>query len=161
MADEIDIKGIDKAMLLAGLYNGSRPLGLGFLQATLNDMTVEEARAEIKERNGDLYFDYLNDRVMKVDISGDTLGSWGYDRDLGQGAAQSVVSAIREGKTTPKNASDFGSELDAVIGSAKPSTMQGNVMELGIDGELLRALESKRPVFKREAKGDQNKNDKI
>jgi len=30
MAEGIDIKGMDKAELLAGLYNNSKPLGLGF-----------------------------------------------------------------------------------------------------------------------------------
>ena len=41
MSNELDIKGIDKAELLAGLYNRSKPLGLGFLQASAGDVTGE------------------------------------------------------------------------------------------------------------------------
>ena len=39
--EKIDISGLDKADVLAALYNNSRPLGLGFLHATPEDMTHE------------------------------------------------------------------------------------------------------------------------
>src|SRR5271166_1252037 len=76
MSDGLDIKGIDKAELLAGLYNRSKPLGLGFLQATPSDMTAEQARGIIKEQGLD--FDYLNGGVMNVNLARGTvlLQSW-------------------------------------------------------------------------------------
>ncbi len=40
----INIKGIDKAALLAGLYNGSRPMGMGFLRSKSGEISIEEAR---------------------------------------------------------------------------------------------------------------------
>jgi hypothetical protein len=109
MSEAIDIKGIDKAELLAALYNNSRPMGSGFLQAIPGDMTVEQARKEIesgddssrmfgKNRcgNRELYFDYLRGRPLKSDISGDTFDPWGYDRDNGgKGAAARIVEALR------------------------------------------------------------------
>jgi hypothetical protein len=87
----IDLKGKDKAEVLAKLYNASRPQGMGFLQATKQDMTRDEA-AELLA-NGQTYFDYLRGRVMKVDLSGDELDPRLYDRDNGQGAASAALDA--------------------------------------------------------------------
>lgn len=109
MENEIDIKGIDKAELLAALYNNSRPMGMGFLQARDGVMTIEQAQAEIKTgddsarmfgKDGshrELRFDYLRGRPLKADISGDSFRPWGYDRDNGgEGAAARIVARIRE-----------------------------------------------------------------
>jgi hypothetical protein len=41
MSNKIDIRGIDKAELLTALYNRSKPLALGFLDATQNDTAVD------------------------------------------------------------------------------------------------------------------------
>lgn len=91
----IDIKHIDKAALLAGLFNRSKPQGLGFLaQGHNNEMTVDDARKVLKTR-GETDFDYLQGRVMKVDLSGDKFESILYDRDNGEGAALEVVNALR------------------------------------------------------------------
>lgn len=94
----IDISGLDKGAVLAALYNASQPMGLGHLRARSADMTVEEAWTYLiagDDLNRDMpqlprrrtYFDYLNGRVMKVDLGGDELDPWGYDRDNGDGAA--------------------------------------------------------------------------
>jgi hypothetical protein len=90
----IDIKGLDKAAVLAALYNNSRPVGLGLLHFNPKLMTVEEAREIMTNGSAVDYcklqktsFDYLNGRVMKVNLSQDALDPWGYDRDNGEGAA--------------------------------------------------------------------------
>lgn len=88
----IDIKDINKADLLAALYNNSKVQGMGFMQAKNGAMTSAEAAELLKETHR---FDYLHGRVMKIDISGDELKTYLYDRDLGQGAAQRVVEALR------------------------------------------------------------------
>jgi len=102
--DKIDIKGIDKAELLAALHNGTRPLGLGFLHAR-PDMTAEDARPYLAAGDDTtrmfgkvprLYFDYLCGRPLKVDIGGDELDPRLYDRDAGQGRAAEVVAKLRE-----------------------------------------------------------------
>jgi hypothetical protein len=91
---EISIKELDKAQVLAALYNASRPLGMGFLQYDPQPMTVEQARV-ILERS--TYFDYLQGRVMKVDLSSDSFDPRWYDRDNGQGAAQKAIDAMVAG----------------------------------------------------------------
>ena len=107
---EIDVSGIDPAVLLAALYNRSfvNPSGLGVLQEVPGDMTLAEAQEYIGGkveadysgnalmRNGSRYFDYLRGRVMKVEINGKALNPDMYDRDLGEGAAQRVVDALSQ-----------------------------------------------------------------
>jgi hypothetical protein len=95
-SDEIDISGLDKAEVLAALYNASRPQGMGMLHFEKKGMTKEEAATYIGEAqafdkaHGDrerLYFDYLKGRVMKIDLGGDSMSTRLYDRDNGEGAA--------------------------------------------------------------------------
>lgn len=96
--NEISIKGIDKAELLAALFNRSHQQGMGFMNAAgRTDMTVEQAK-EVIEKHYDpetLYFDYLRGRVLKVGIAGDTLRTALYNRDVGEGAAEFVVDSLR------------------------------------------------------------------
>jgi hypothetical protein len=96
----IDIAGLDKASVLAALYNRARPQGMGFLHYTTEPMTRDEAQAVIASGGThlsglSLHFDYLKGRVMKVDLSNDTFDPWLYDRDNGNGAAFDVVSELR------------------------------------------------------------------
>lgn len=87
----IDIKGISKAAVLAALYNASRPLGMGFLHHQPSPMSEKEAAEHLKRGS---YFGYLNGRVMKVDLSGDTLEERLYDRDNGQGTAYAAIKHL-------------------------------------------------------------------
>lgn len=90
----IDISGLDKAAVLAALYNNSVPLGMGLLHFDPTPMSVEDARA-ILNIDRVPYFDYLHGRVMKVDLANDELDPRLYDRDLGEGAAKSVIDSLR------------------------------------------------------------------
>jgi len=90
----ISIKGVDKAAVLAALYNNSKPLGMGMLHFDPAMMTTDEARKEIEKMSYGLYFDYLKGRVMKVDLSGDELNPALYDRDNGDGAALAAIKTI-------------------------------------------------------------------
>lgn len=83
----IDLNGMNKAEVLAKLYNASKPLGLGFLHFDPKDMTVEEAQALLDDAGKYWYFDYIKSRVMKIDLRGDELDPCLYDRDNGDGAA--------------------------------------------------------------------------
>lgn len=117
---DIDIKGLDKAELLAALYNGAKPQGFGFLQATPDAMTKAEAQQYIDR--GAMDFDYLKGRVMKIDISGDTMEAWLYDRDNGDGAAQKAVDALRGASPAPvlPKAREMASQLDDFLRSVRP-----------------------------------------
>jgi hypothetical protein len=99
----INIKGIDKAVLLHALVINGRTLGLGALQA--RPFSVEEAQKWIDENRShdggfassrQLYFDYVCGVPVKSDLSEDQVDPWGYDRDQGQGAFQRVVDKLRE-----------------------------------------------------------------
>lgn len=93
MAEQVSIKGMDKAEVLAALFNASRQHGLGFLDRSgASDLTVEQARADI-ERCG-LHFDYHRGRVLKVRIDGDQFWPGLYDRDNGPGAAARAIESI-------------------------------------------------------------------
>ena len=88
----VSIKGFDKAKVLAALYNGARAQGAGFIHYDPTPMGEVEARELLQ---GATYFDYLKGRVMKVDLSGDEIDPWGYDRDNGDGAVAEIVAALR------------------------------------------------------------------
>jgi len=89
----IDISKLNKADVLAALYNNSRPLGLGILHSEEKDMTREEAEELLKTQT---YFDYLKGRVMKVELSGNEFDPYMYDRDNGEGAAQRVITELEK-----------------------------------------------------------------
>ena len=129
----IDLKGLDKAAVLAALYNASQPQGRGFFAYKSEPMSVEEAQKHL-ERTQD--FDYLNGRVMKVDLSGDVLDEWLYDRDNGQGAAEAAISSLRA-TANVNNADIRRSHADRTISSAQ--RLQSHIGEsssLDTEGEI-------------------------
>jgi len=95
----ISLEGLDRADVLAALYNRAKPQGLGGLHYEAEDMTRSEAEIIIKEstesRFSSLYFDYVKGRVMKVDLSTSVLNPRLYDRDNGDGAALQVIVELR------------------------------------------------------------------
>lgn len=102
----VDISGLDKAELLAALFNNSKPLGMGILQAHRGPwvMGKESALAAIEVgcdnfgTHKPLSFDYLYGRPLKCNLSEDTFSPWGYDRDNGgPGTAARIVAQLREG----------------------------------------------------------------
>lgn len=105
----IDISKKNKAMVLAGLYNGTKALGMGFLHDKRDGLSKEEAEEVIsekikrcedlgfgKEYEYILYFDYVSGRPIKVNLSGDEFDSWLYDRDAGKGAAKKIIDSIAD-----------------------------------------------------------------
>lgn len=104
MSDTINITGLDKAKLLAALYNASKGQGMGAMNpASKRPMQIEEAEVIVKNHLDEklpLDFDYVHGRIMKVNISGDALDPSLYDRDVGAGAAAAVVEALRRDGAT-------------------------------------------------------------
>lgn len=92
----IDISDLDKAAVLAALYNRARPVGMGWLHYSPADMTLEQARALLAESvPGFWYFDYIWGRCLKIDLTGDTLNPRPFDREYGDGAAEEIIKGIR------------------------------------------------------------------
>lgn len=88
----IDIKGLNKAEVLKVLYDNAKTQGLGLLQYTPEDMTIGQAEELILSETS---FDYVQGRVLKVELDGDEFSEWGYDRDNGQGSAQRCIDTLR------------------------------------------------------------------
>lgn len=89
----INIEGLNKPDVLAGLYNNSKVQGLGFLHFDPKPMTKDEAEALLARQT---YFDYLFGRVLKINLSSDIEFEEGaYDFDNGKGSASLVVETIR------------------------------------------------------------------
>ena len=89
----IDIRGMDRAKVLAALYNASRVRGIGFLANGPEKITIAEARELLKKQT---YFDYLYGRVMKVNLKGNQFDERLYDRDNGYGAAEDAITSPEE-----------------------------------------------------------------
>lgn len=101
MEDTINIEGLDRAAVLAALYNASRPLGMGFMHYDATPMSVEEARQLLgPEPVKSKYFDYLKGRVMKLEMGGTHINTRLYDRDNGPGAAAKVIADLRATNNT-------------------------------------------------------------
>ena len=97
MSDTIDTTGIDRAKLLAGLFNAAAP-GMNIARlahdAQPEAMTTEEAQGLLDE--GRDYFDYHRGRVIKCDVTKNQISVLSYDRDNGPGAAARVVAELRK-----------------------------------------------------------------
>lgn len=90
--DTINISNMNKAEVLAALYNNAKPQGMGWLHYTKDPMTPQEAQKLLDK--GQVHFDYLNGRLMKIDLDSDELWSGGYDRDNGTGVAAKALAEL-------------------------------------------------------------------
>lgn len=88
----INISNMNKAEVLARLYNRAKPLGLGHLHYEEKDMNISEAKSLLE--SGQTYFDYVKGRVMKVDLSGDIIKTHLYNRDNGENAAEIALGIM-------------------------------------------------------------------
>lgn len=97
----VDIKGLDKAQVLITLWEASRMQGVSCLGYG-GKMTVKKAEQYLKDyrhvsKDGKetIYFDYLNGKVMKIDIAPDVIDTRLYDRDNGEGAGERAIRNLR------------------------------------------------------------------
>jgi hypothetical protein len=87
------------AEVLAALYNAAKPLGMGWLNYSPEPMSTEEAEKVLEEARRysaypeDVYFDYLDGRVVKTSIGEGEIDPRLYDRDNGEGAARAAIEA--------------------------------------------------------------------
>lgn len=97
---EIDLDGVDEALLLVELYAGTRPLGMGHLHNRQGGLTIDDAVAYVREF-GDrrsYRYDYVFGRPIKVSVDRNrqVLGRADlYDRDAGEGQCAAAVDRAR------------------------------------------------------------------
>lgn len=90
----MNIAGMNKAEVLAALYNAAKPQVMGFMHYKKEPMMKEEAQALLDE--GQKSFDYLQGRVMKIDFEeGDELYTGLYNRDNGPEAAEKAIASLQ------------------------------------------------------------------
>ncbi|XLQ19790.1 MAG: hypothetical protein ACKUBY_04315 [Candidatus Moraniibacteriota bacterium] len=90
---DVSITGLNKADVLAALYNTARPQGMGFMHYDPTPMSREVAEKLLEQGK---YFDYLLGRVMKTQIEGDEISVHGFEMDNGVGTVQQVIDELRE-----------------------------------------------------------------
>jgi hypothetical protein len=97
----VNIKGLKKAEVLSVLFNHSKIQGFNAqlfergLMGQPKNMTPAAAQSILDNMGDQKYFDYLNGKVMKVDLSSDVeFNEWGYDRDNGEGHAQRAIDSL-------------------------------------------------------------------
>jgi len=135
----ISIKGLNKAAVLAALYNASKPQGMGFMHYDAKPMTTEEAQ-QLLDSDPRQYFDYLKGRVMKIGLSKEEdVNTWGYNRDNGENAAEKVIETLRQSgdvnaesikKTHAKNTLAAGIDVEQRLDDE--SRMEGGSLHLGL-----------------------------
>ena len=98
--DEVDIRGLSKAAVLAAMFNASRPQGMGFISSLSgpDSLDIEGAEKEIAKTLDCVYldFDYVFGRPLKLNLTEDSFDPRGFDRDNGgSGSAQKIVDRLR------------------------------------------------------------------
>ena len=119
----VDISGLDKAAVLATLFNASPPGGMGFIQARFGPsiMTVEDAQQVINDggtddlgyNRGKLRFGWLFGRPLGVDLNGGELNPWGFDPvNGGTGTAKRFIDDLRaNGRVNSSELNDHRKKL--------------------------------------------------
>lgn len=88
----VDIRGIEKSVLLKALWEKSKPASF-FTLSRMNPPPMDQNEFNTALERGKA--DYLSGRVIKMDFSGDSVEPSGYDRDNGKGSVQRIVDSLR------------------------------------------------------------------
>jgi hypothetical protein len=90
----VDIRGIDKALVLQALWDGAKEFGRGKVKHP--SCTEIEARGVTsKASNVGHAYRYVRGRSIQCDLSGDTLDPTRYDSENGKDAAQRAIDKIK------------------------------------------------------------------
>jgi hypothetical protein len=98
-SETVDISGIDKAVLLASLYNAARS-GAAALNDNVRLMTPEDAARLLEAQGGSLYFHMIDDRVIRLDLGRNWINTSGYDEAHGAGRVAQIVRALRRARAS-------------------------------------------------------------
>jgi hypothetical protein len=134
---KIDLEEMDKAEVLATLYNAATPFGMGFLEYEAKPMTKDDARNILDKFHEP--FDYLKGRAMKIDLSDDMLDPSRYDNYYGAGTALKALMALsKTNQTNPKQVQDMHTDKiieqakETLRGTYKITKISDKVIELGL-----------------------------
>lgn len=88
----IDIRDLPKASVLAALWNHARVWSTFDVRPAMSESRALALVQDQKQLN----FDWVDSRVLKVDLTADWVDPWLYDRDNGgDGAAYRVIQRLR------------------------------------------------------------------
>jgi hypothetical protein len=87
----VSIQGLDKAEVLASLYNAVKA-DLEW-QKGEEQLTVEDAESLLSSQ---WYFLYLRGRFLGINLSGDEINTRMYDDAHGYGSAKLIIDTLRE-----------------------------------------------------------------
>jgi hypothetical protein len=89
---EINIQNLNKADVLAVLYNASKHVGRSFLHPYNQDpMTKQEAQILLSSKQS---FDNIKGHILKIDLSGSILDTTLYNFYNGKGAAEKALKGL-------------------------------------------------------------------
>lgn len=99
--DEIPIKGLDRVLLLRELWHNQQVHGMGVFgggTAKWNEDTIKHAHEAVKG-----YIDYFQGRAIKMNLSGDCIDPWLYDRDTRVKASITIIKIRTAASDRDKN----------------------------------------------------------
>ncbi len=89
----MDIQKYDKIEVFRVLFDRAQFQGLGLLHNDPKAMTRKEAE-DVMASSRNLYFDYVEGRVMKVNLLTNELNTALYNRDNGSNAAEDAIRTL-------------------------------------------------------------------
>lgn len=91
----VNVAGLDRAAVLAALYNNSSAPGLAALHEGPDQITADQARERMA--GGETGYNYFWGRYLKVEFEGDLMEGGFYDNFIGSaGSAERVIANLRE-----------------------------------------------------------------
>jgi hypothetical protein len=94
----LKIANLDKAEVLVALYNAAKAQGRGFLSHKQDSVFDKEKATQLLSKA--TYFDYLDGKPLKIDLSGDELDTFLYNRNNGVDAAENALNPLLEQQAT-------------------------------------------------------------
>ncbi len=93
LKNTVSIKNLDKAVVLAALYNAAKPI-YEYMRVKPETMSPEEARLFLKNKT--VVFGEFIGRILKIKLDTDVIHTEGYDAANGAGKARQAIEQARE-----------------------------------------------------------------
>ncbi len=90
---KVSFENLEKAMVLAALYNGAKPSSTDIASYDPEPMTVAEGKELTFKRN---HFDYIKGRILLIIFTENTFNSKLYNKHNGENAAESIIESLKE-----------------------------------------------------------------